>query len=404
MSEQVFLGDCLDILDKIDRESVDVVYIDPPFFTQTVHRLVTRDGEKSFSFADVWDNDNSYADFIFRRITKVREKLKPTGSIFFHCDKSASHIIRLLLDSVFGEENFRSEIIWYFRRWSNSKRGLLNSHQTIYFYSKGGNFKFFPAYQGYSPSTNVDQIMQKRSRDHRNKSIYARGDNGEVISNGTKKGVPLGDVWEIPFLNPKAKERVGYPTQKPILLIKQIIELTTELGDVVLDPFCGSGTALVAAQLLGRKTIGIDISKEAVELTKSRIKEPIVTQSALMEKGREAYETHDREAAAHLVGIDYTPIQRNKGMDGLLKQEVDGRPVFIRVQRSFETQEEAAAALMKACKNKGDCLRVVVATRHNLIPRQQCNDVVFVRSTCLSFTNLEEEIRGSNRHRVHSAG
>ncbi|MEM9523450.1 MAG: DNA methyltransferase, partial [Pseudomonadota bacterium] len=263
MNNQVYFGDCLEILDTLPRDSVDLVYIDPPFFTQTVHKLVTRDGSKAFNFADIWDSDNSYADFIFQRLSKVRDSLKSTGSIFFHCDKSASHIIRLLLDSVFGAKNFQSEIIWHFRRWSNSKRGLLNGHQTIYFYSKDSNYKFNILYSDYSPSTNIDQIMQKRSRDDRNKSVYAKDKAGNIVGNGVKKGVPLSDVWEIPFLNPKAKERVGYPTQKPVLLLQRIIELTTEPGDVVLDPFCGSGTTLVAAQTLQRNAIGIDISEDA---------------------------------------------------------------------------------------------------------------------------------------------
>ena len=123
----------------------------------------------------------------------------------------------------------------------------------------------------------VDQIMQKRIRDSRNKAVYARDENGLILGNGRKKGVPLSDVWEIPFLNPKAKERVGFPTQKPVHLLRQIIELVTDEGDLVVDPFCGSGTTLVAAQLLNRKSIGIDTSKEAVQLTRKRLKDCVVT-------------------------------------------------------------------------------------------------------------------------------
>ena len=160
------------------------------------------------------------------------------------CDKSTSHLIKLILDKIFGPENFQSEIIWHFRRWSNSKKGLLPAHQTIFFYSKTSEFKFNSFYQEYSPSTNIDQIMQKRVRDSRNKAVYARDEHGDIIGSGGKKGVPLSDVWEIPFLNPKAKERVGFPTQKPILLMNRIIELVTNENDVVLDPFCGSGTTL----------------------------------------------------------------------------------------------------------------------------------------------------------------
>lgn len=393
MTEKVLLGDCLHVLDDIASESVDLVYADPPFCTQTVQQLLTRDGKNRFSFPDVWESDSSYANFILQRLTKARDKLKKTGSLFFHCDKSASHVIRLLLEHVFGSANFQAEIIWSFRRWSNAKRGLLDSHQTIYFFSKGSDFRFFPVYQDYSPLTNVEQIMQRRTRDERNKAVYARSDDGEVIGNGAKRGVPLGDVWDLPFLNPKAKERVGYPTQKPVVLLERIIKLVTVRGDVVLDPFCGSGTTLVAAQALGRHAVGIDISNDAVALTRQRLRDPVITEPALLDRGRAACETHAQDAAAHLAGIDYIPVYRNKGIDGLLKKEIDGHAVFLRVQRRFETQDQAADALVKASRSKGHCLLVVVATKTDLFPRREQPDVLFIKSAGLSLEELEAAIR-----------
>ncbi len=384
MNQNVYVGDCLDVLDSVDRESIDLVYVDPPFFTQSVQRLQTRDGKREFQFLDIWKGNRHYADFLAQRLKKVHDTLKSTGSIFFHCDKAASHIARFILEDVFGEENLQSEIIWSFRRWSNSKRGLLNSHHTIFFFSKGDDFKFFPKYLDYSPSTNVDQLMQKRIRDSRDKVVYARGKDGEVIGSGAKKGVPLGDVWDIPFLNPKARERVGYPTQKPIILLKRIIELTTAPQDIILDPFCGSGTTLVAAQILGRRAIGIDVSSEAVQLTRDRLREPIESTSCLLEKGVDAYKTHDREAAAHLAGVEYSPVQRNKGIDGVLKHEVDGRPVLLRVQRHFETQGQAAEALIKASNGKGECVLVVIGTKAGAPSDQHYPNVLFVKSARLS--------------------
>ena len=308
--------------------------------------------------------------------------------MFVHCDKSSSHIVRLMLDSIFSPGHFQSEIIWHFKRWSNSRKGLLPVHQTIFFYSKADNFKFNTFYQGYSPSTNINQIMQKRVRDKRNKSVYARNESGKVVGSGLKKGVPLSDVWEIPFLNPKAKERVGYPTQKPVLLMNKIIELVTDEGDVVLDPFCGSGTTLVASQLLNRRSIGIDIAKDAVELTRSRLENPVVTGSALFEKGEEAYRQHDSYASSHLIGIDYMPVHRNKGIDGLLKQEIDGLPAFIRVQRDGENIGQAVAALKKAVKNKGDCSLVVIATCDDLSGYEVTSDVYLIPSTSFAISDL----------------
>src|SRR5262249_7952549 len=154
-------------------------------------------------------------------------------------------------------------------------------------------------------------------------------DNGNVIANGNKRGVPLSDVWDIPFLNPKAKERTGYPTQKPLLLLERIISLTTNDGNCVLDPFCGSGTTLVAAKLLRRAAIGIDVSAQAIALTKRRLKESVRSNSRLLEVGREAYRNADEAVLAMLQGLEFNSVQRNSGIDAILKQEIDGGPVPI---------------------------------------------------------------------------
>jgi site-specific DNA-methyltransferase (adenine-specific) len=157
---------------------------------------------------------------------------------------------------------------------------------------------------------------------------------------------------KIPYLNPKAKERTGYPTQKPLLLLERIITLTTDPGDLILEPFCGSGTTLVAAKLLGRHAIGIDISEQAILLSQERINNPIKTESALLNKGRDAYLNADKEALAILTGLDYIPVQRNEGIDALLKQEFLGKPVPIRVQRRNETFMDAANKLFLADQKK----------------------------------------------------
>lgn len=378
------VGDCLDVMAGMPLESVDLVYADPPFFTQKVHGMETRDGSARYSFSDIWEDAGDYADFIRERAAGMRDVLKPTGSLFFHCDKSASHIIRVALDKVFGARNFQSEIIWHYKRWSNGKRGLLPAHQTIFFYSKTSDFKFNTMLQEYSPTTNIDQIMQRRVRDSRNKSVYLQDDCGAVVGNGAKKGVPLSDVWEIPFLNPKAKERVGFPTQKPFLLMKRIIEIATGEGDIVLDPFCGSGSTLVAAQLLGRNSIGIDIDPDAIELTERRLETLVVSDSLLMANGRESYKQHSKEAANYLHGIDYTPVHRNKGIDGLLKQEIDGLPAFIRVQRDNETIGETVSSIRKAALDKGACRLVVIATKTDYSSEHETADIRIIPSTSIS--------------------
>ncbi|MED5073378.1 DNA methyltransferase [Anoxybacillus geothermalis] len=360
----VLLGDCLEQLKNIKDESVDLIYLDPPFFTQKKQKLKTRDNSKEYSFDDCWDSINEYIDYIKLRLIECRRVLKPTGSIFLHCDKTASHYLRVALDEVFGMENFQSEIIWSYKRWSNSKVGLLNNHQNIYFYSKTKNFKFNTIYTDYSPTTNVDQILQERVRDENFKATYKVDENGKVVIGKEKKGVPLSDVWNIPFLNPKAKERTGYPTQKPILLLEQIIKIATDEGDLVLDPFCGSGTTLVAAQLLNRRYIGIDISKDAVELTKQRLENPIKTSSFLLEKGEKEYITKTEKELAILNSLDAIPVQRNSGIDGFLKEYYQGKPVPIKIQKETETFEEARDKLLKASKKRDCILKILIKTKH----------------------------------------
>jgi site-specific DNA-methyltransferase (adenine-specific) len=345
----------------MESGTADLVYLDPPFFTQKVHRLSPRDRSREFSFEDLWSTQKEYATFLSDRLREIHRVLSERGCIFFHCGRNAVHLVRAILDGVFGSENFRAEIIWHYRRWSNSHRGLLPAHQTILYYTKTDVFTFNETLTDYSPATNVDQILQRRSRDDSNKSVYDRDENGNAIPNGAKRGVPLSDVWDIPFLNPKAKERTGYPTQKPLLLLERIIGLATNEGDRVLDPFCGSGTALVAAQSLNRAAIGIDISEDAVALTRKRLNDPVRSRSRLLELGREAYRNADDVALAMLDGLEYVPVQRNSGIDAILKQEFDGGPVTLRVQRRGETLLDAAKKLSSASVSKGAKLMFIIA-------------------------------------------
>lgn len=172
----------------------------------------------------------------------------------------------------------------------------------------------------------------------------------------------LSDVWEIPYLNPKANERVGCPTQKPIILLERIIELVTDEGDSVLDPFCGSGTALVAAKLLQRKYIGIDKSNDAVQLAKQRLANPIKSDSSLLEKGKDAYINQESEILEILNTIDAEPVQRNRGIDGFLKIGNQIKPIPVRIQRKNETINAAKNLLVKARVKNGFKFAVLLKT------------------------------------------
>ncbi len=374
MLDTLYSGDCLSWLQTIDPGSIDLVYLDPPFFTQKVQKSKTRDNTQEYCFSDTWANIEEYKMFLRLRIEQCRKVLRGTGSIFVHCDSSASHHIRLILDEIFGSENFKSEIIWVYKRWSNAKRGLLNAHQTLYFYSKSETFKFNIILTGYSSTTNIDQILQQRERDKHGKSAYKKDYQGRVVLGKEKCGVPLSNVWEIPYLNPKASERTGYPTQKPVLLLEKIIEIATDKGDVVLDPMCGSGTSLVAAELLERHWIGIDTEPKAIELAKARLDKPQKTVSRLLEVGKDTYRKQDAKTRSLLETMNALVVERNNGLDGFLKVHYLDAPVAIRIQKENESLEETRRQLLKASTNKGCILKILVRTQAAEYPAQMMHD------------------------------
>lgn len=343
--------DCLNAFSKIETSSVDMVYLDPPFFTQKKQSLKNSQG-KEYEFSDIWESRNEYLCFMRERLLEIKRILKESGTVFLHCDSTASHYLRVLMDDIFGEDNFQSEIIWKYKRWSNAKKGLLAAHQTIFFYSKSARFKFNTIYCNYSPTTNLDQILQERVRNKDGKSSYKRDDAGDIVMGKEKRGVPLSDVWEIPFLNPKAKERTGYPTQKPVELLERIIKISTDEGDLVLDPFCGSGTTLVAAKLLGRRYVGIDVSPSAIELCRSRLNVPMKTESKLLKVGSQAYLTKSEKELAILRQFDCDIVQRNRAIDAFLKKHYLGAPVAIKIQKTTETVTQAIKLLAEAGQKK----------------------------------------------------
>lgn len=369
----ILLGDSLVRLKEIEEESVDLIYLDPPFFTQKTQKQKTRDNEKEYSFDDKWENIDEYRLYMQERLVECKRVLKKTGSIFLHCDKTASHHLRFALDNVFGADNFQSEIIWTYKRWSNSKKGLLNNHQNIYFYSKTSDFKFNTIYTEYSETTNIDQILQDRVRNKHGKTEYKKDEDGNVVLGKAKKGVPMSDIWEIPYLNPKATERVGYPTQKPVLLLERIIDIVTDEGDVVLDPFMGSGTTLVAAKLKNRQYIGIDKSEDAVELAKKRLEAPVKTESTLLKKGRQSYNNLSEEELNILNQIGAVPVQRNKGIDGFLKEYYKDSPVAIRIQKRDEDLNTAMELMKNAGKKKGCKLMILVKTVNTVDNQESLN-------------------------------
>ena len=384
----VMTGDACEVLKNISDSSVNLVYLDPPFFSQKEHELRSRSNGRIYSFDDKFSSKVEYISFISLILKEIRRILTNDGSIFLHCDRYASHYLRIELDEIFGENNFQSEIIWSYKRWSNSKKGLLNAHQNIYFYSKTKNFKFNQFYTDYSPSTNIDQILQERVRNSNGKSEYKKDAKGNVILTSEKKGVPLSDVWEIPFLNPKAKERCGYPTQKPVKLIQRIIELVTNDGDIVLDPFCGSGTTCVAAKSLNRKFIGIDKNPDAIELSKKRLSEMIISESGVLSKGIDSYIEKNSFENNLLSLLNAIPVQRNKGIDGFIRN--DNSLIPIKIQKDSETIDDAIASLENAVCGKDFSIKILIQTneKHNTNLFEKETDIKIVKYVDLQIKNL----------------
>lgn len=190
--------------------------------------------------------------------------LKPTGSIYLHCDPTASHYLKLLMDAVFGATQFQNEVIWYYRGGGVSKARWGRRHDVLLYYTKGDSWTF-----------NADAVRVPYSAESAARLRYkAKSFRGSKVYDAYEPN-PLGkhpdDVWELQPVMPSAKERLGYPTQKPLRLLERVIAASSNAGDVVLDPFCGCGTTIDAAQALGRRWIGIDITHLSIGLIKHRL-------------------------------------------------------------------------------------------------------------------------------------
>ncbi|MFN3706016.1 MAG: DNA-methyltransferase [Thermoflexales bacterium] len=261
-ASQLFCADCLAVLSSLPAGSFALIYLDPPF--NTASRRVATNGH----FDDALGSPTDYIHWMRPRLQAMHRLLSTEGSLFFHCDWRLSHHVRLLLDEVFeverGEGQFVNEIIWrYGLGAARSSRHLPRKHDTIFWYSRSRNYCFQPLREPPTPA------MLNKYRHH-----DADG-RRYMLSYGRryylKEGKLLSDVWDIPAISPTARERVGYPTQKPVALLERILALASRPGDWVLDPFCGSGTTLVAAQQLGRRWVGIDINPDAIRLARQRL-------------------------------------------------------------------------------------------------------------------------------------
>lgn len=259
----IFRDDNLHRLSQFPAECVDLIYLDPPFFSNKHYEVIWGDEAEVRSFEDRWEGGiNVYVNWMRERVIEMRRILKPSGTLYLHCDHHASHYLKVMLDEVFGRQNFLNEIIWHYKTSSGSpKKWLHHNHDTIFRYAaqKPELVTWNHPREPWPESTLKKWQTDEEGRTYRVQNKY--GKRYYVDPAGKLED----DVWEL-TLSSRTKERLGYPTQKPEALLEKIISISTDPGDIVLDPFCGCGTTLVAAHRLGRKWIGIDISPTAVRV------------------------------------------------------------------------------------------------------------------------------------------
>lgn len=270
----IYCDDNLERLRQMDAESVDLIYLDPPFFSNRHYEVIWGDEAEVRSFEDRWKGGiNAYVDWMKHRMVEMREVLKPTGSIYLHCDWHASHYLKVMMDSVFGMNNFQNEIAWCYNVGGKSTKRWARKHDTILFYSKGSSWHFDGKAVGISRDTGDKSFGGKMGVDGEGRRYQDKLDrkSGKYYRYYLDEPKIPEDWWVINSIQSQSKERLGYPTQKPEALLERIIKASSRQGDVVLDPFCGCGTTIAVAQMMNRRWIGIDISLTAAELMKARV-------------------------------------------------------------------------------------------------------------------------------------
>jgi len=270
----IYCGDAARVLAGFPDASVDLIYADPPFFTNKQYEVIWGDGYEIRAFEDRWKG--GIENFIAWMEPKVREchrVLKPTGSMYLHCDWHANAHLRVLMDRVFGQ--IHCEVIWDKGfRGTERQRNWQQSHDTILFYVKGEGYVWNDQYQDYAdPAMSRYNKMDDKGRKYA--LIKRRRTDGSIYYGKTypkAEGKRINDIIRVPVLAATAKERLSYPTQKPEALLETIIWASSNPTDIVIDPFCGCGTAIAVAQKLGRRWIGIDVSPTACKLMASRMR------------------------------------------------------------------------------------------------------------------------------------
>jgi DNA modification methylase len=344
---RLILGDNLEILRSIDKDAIDLIYLDPPFFSNRNYEVIWGDTGEIRSFQDRWAGGIShYIAWLKERVIEMHRILKPTGSIFLHCDWHANAYIRVeIMDKIFGENNFRNEIIWHYgARLMHNNRKINCKKDSLFFYAKSEKVEI------KSPTTEWtrdDFIKTKRQAVHIDEEgrEYIWQDAGKGKSKAYKryidevldKGKAIDDVWTIPILTSSDKERIGYPTQKPEALLERIINMASNTNDIILDPFVGGGTAIAVADRLNRQWVGIDQSPMAVKVTEFRLQKQtdLFTSPYTVQLHKYDYDTLRYKDAFEfeswiITQFGGTPQNKKGGDKGIDGKYSDGTPIQVK--------------------------------------------------------------------------
>ena len=270
VQQELFLGENLEILGHLldtRRGSFQLIYADPPFDSIASYKKSIRPlGNKSLRFYQEQYNDHwmqgEYEQFLFERFLVFRDLLSDDGSLYVHCDWHSGHIIRMILDEVFGRENFRNEIIWHHDFGGRGKRFLARKHDNLFLYTKGKQWFF---------DHDSLPLLPYKGNLHKYRGAQKKGKKPTAVWSDVKGFSGQDEVWDIAYENKMSVKNTGYPTQKPQALLERIISLSCPPGGNILDPFIGSGTTMRAAQSSGRNCVGIDSNNDAIETTRNSL-------------------------------------------------------------------------------------------------------------------------------------
>jgi len=389
----IYCGDCKDVLNKFPPESVDLIYADPPFFSNKRYEVIWGDGYEIRAFEDRWKGGiENFVLWMKDRVEPCRRVLKKNGTMYLHCDWRAVHYLKVMMDEVFGRDQFRNEIIWNHQILGQAhSRGFPKAHEHILRYTMSDKFTFnvddpglrIPFKESLVKGLKTDEKGQYYTRGRMTRKAtadeIARGAGTKTYVD-LKKGRLIGDVWsDMSFYQPKGEERYGYPTQKPELLLHRIIKASSNPTDIVLDPFCGCGTAIAVAQRNGRRWIGIDVSPTACKLMVRRMEKLGVTPPLVgMPMGEEdLHKLPPFEFQNWVVHRLYGRVSDRKsadmGIDGLtlegfpiqVKQSEDvGRNVIDNFETAMRRRKTTTGIIVAFSFGKGAYEEVARAKHH----------------------------------------